>query len=236
MSGRFAFSEFELDVDEYALRRAGERIKLERIPMELLILLIRNAGALVDRKTIQASLWGAGVFVEHDAAINTAVRKVRQTLRDDAEKPRFVETVVGKGYRFIASLSPGQQPGFLASYSVARGARQFVLEGGENLLGRDPGARVHIDHPSVSRRHARILIRSNQVILEDLESRNGTFLEGQPVEAPTEVRDGAIIGLGPITLTFLVASGAASTRPMQSMKSMKRTRNNARQRRNDRKQ
>jgi DNA-binding winged helix-turn-helix (wHTH) protein len=104
MSGCFRFGDFELDLTAYALRRAGERIKLEKIPMDVLILLVGAAGALVRRDEMQAALWGSNVFIEHDAAINTAVRKIRQALGDDAEKPRFVETVVGKGYRFIAPV------------------------------------------------------------------------------------------------------------------------------------
>src|SRR5580765_4676252 len=104
MSGSFRFGEFELDTAAYALSRAGERIRLEKMPMELLILLVARAGTLLDRRDIQASLWGSDVFVEHDSATNTAVRKIRQALGDDADKPRFIETVVGKGYRFIAPV------------------------------------------------------------------------------------------------------------------------------------
>src|SRR4051794_26583395 len=104
MVGSFRFGEFELDVAAYVLRRAGQRIKLEKIPMEVLILLVQKAGVLLNRTEIQAALWGSDVFVDQDAAINTATRKIRRALGDDAEHPRFVETVVGKGYRFIASL------------------------------------------------------------------------------------------------------------------------------------
>jgi DNA-binding winged helix-turn-helix (wHTH) protein/Flp pilus assembly protein TadD len=104
MSGGFRFGEFELDVAAYALRRAGQRIKLQKIPMEVLVLLVRNAGILVHRTEIHAALWDSDVFVDQDAAINTAVRKIRRALGDDAEHPRFIETVVGKGYRFIAPL------------------------------------------------------------------------------------------------------------------------------------
>ena len=104
MSGSFRFGGFELDVAAYVLRRAGQRIKLEKIPMEVLVLLVQKAGVLVNRTEIQAAVWGSDVFVDQDAAINTAIRKIRRALGDDAEHPRFVETVVGKGYRFIASL------------------------------------------------------------------------------------------------------------------------------------
>src|SRR3954464_8943137 len=106
MAGSFRFSEFEPGVDAYTLSRTGHRVKLEKIPMEVLILLVRRAGSLVNRAEIQSALWGPDVFVDQDAAMNTAVRKVRRALGDDAEHPRFVETVVGKGYRFIAPVAP----------------------------------------------------------------------------------------------------------------------------------
>jgi DNA-binding winged helix-turn-helix (wHTH) protein len=215
MSDSFRFGEFHLDIAAYVLSRAGERIKLEKLPMELLLLLVGSAGALVDRSTIQAALWGADVFVEHDSATNTAVRKIRQALDDDAEKPRFVETVVGKGYRFIAPIEgrPERRP--VPTYCVTRGKQEFMLDVGENLLGRDQAARVYIDHPSVSRRHAQISIRSNRATLEDLKSRNGTFLAGRRIDSPTEIHHGAIIGLGPITVTFRLLSAPASTKPVR---------------------
>jgi pSer/pThr/pTyr-binding forkhead associated (FHA) protein len=99
---------------------------------------------------------------------------------------------------------------------VTRGKQEFVLDTGENLLGRDPAAPVYVDHPSVSRRHARISIRSARAVLEDLKSRNGTFLDGKRIDTPTEIRDGAVIGLGPIMLTFRVLSAPASTQPMSA--------------------
>src|SRR6266566_8914201 len=113
VSDSFIFGEFDLDVAAFSLRRSGKRLKVEKIPMEVLILLVSRTGALVGRKEIRESLWGPGVFVEHDSAINTAIRKIRQALDDDADMPRFVETVVGKGYRFIASVtrrSPSSSP------------------------------------------------------------------------------------------------------------------------------
>jgi len=75
--------------------------------MELLILLIERRGELVSREEIVERLWGKEVFLDVDNGINTAIRKVRTVLRDDPEKPRFVETVVGKGYRFAAPVISG---------------------------------------------------------------------------------------------------------------------------------
>ncbi len=228
MPASFRFEECELDVAAYVLTRAGERVRLERIPMELLILLVQNAGTLVGRTEIQA-LWGKDVHLEHDSAINTAVRKVRQALGDDAERPRFVETVVGKGYRFVAPvdqrvLSGGVQPsastiplpsvGDFPHYCLTRGKQEFLLVAGENMLGRDADAQVQVDHPSVSRRHARISIERGRAALEDLRSLHGTFVNGRRIETPTELQSGTVIGLGPIALTFLLVPASASTSPV----------------------
>ena len=100
----FRFRDFELDVEAYQLRRQGRPIKLERRPMELLILLVEHRGRLVSRSDIADRLWGKDVFVDVETGVNIAIRKIRQALRDSAEKPAFVETVVGKGYRFVAGV------------------------------------------------------------------------------------------------------------------------------------
>jgi DNA-binding winged helix-turn-helix (wHTH) protein len=98
----FRFGEYELDVAGYALRRGGRPVRLERRPMDLLILLVERRGQLVSRAEIVERMWGDGVFVDVETGVNTAMRKVRQALRDPAEKPAIVETVSGKGYRFVA--------------------------------------------------------------------------------------------------------------------------------------
>src|ERR1700730_8279697 len=95
---------FEIDVHAYRLRRAGHLVKLERIPMELLFLLVEQRGQLVSREQIVERIWGKGVFFDADNSINGAIRKIRQVLRDDPEQPRFVQTITGKGYRFIAPV------------------------------------------------------------------------------------------------------------------------------------
>jgi len=101
------FDEFALDCDRYELLRSGRRVKLEKIPMELLILLATKDGHLVTRDEIIDRLWGKDVFVDSEHGINTAIRKIRLALRDDPDKPRFVQTVTGKGYRFIAEHRNG---------------------------------------------------------------------------------------------------------------------------------
>jgi TolB-like protein/Flp pilus assembly protein TadD len=101
-----SFAEFVLDPSAYELRREGRTVKVERRPMELLILLLERRGELVTREEIAERLWGSGVFIDIDTSINTLVRKVRRALRDSAVRSRFVQTVQGKGYRFVAHVQP----------------------------------------------------------------------------------------------------------------------------------
>lgn len=96
---------FELDGLAWELRREGRSVRLERIPMEILVLLIERRPELVTREQIAERVWGPGVFVDLDNSINVAIRKIRTALRDDSENPRCVRTVTGKGYRFIAPVS-----------------------------------------------------------------------------------------------------------------------------------
>ncbi|MGB9074377.1 MAG: winged helix-turn-helix domain-containing protein [Terriglobales bacterium] len=96
--------DFELDLRAYELRRSDQSLKLPRIPMELLLLLLEQRGQLVTREQIVERIWGKDVFLDTDNSINAAIRKIRQVLDDDPEQPRFIQTVTGKGYRFIAPI------------------------------------------------------------------------------------------------------------------------------------
>ncbi len=104
------FDNFELDPSRFELRRDGRALKLERIPLDLLILLVEKEGAVVSRQEIIERLWGKDVFVDTEHGINTAVRKIRQALRDDSQQPRFVRTVSGKGYCFVADRTEHRKP------------------------------------------------------------------------------------------------------------------------------
>ena len=100
----FHFGDFTLDQSRYRLQREERTLRLEKRPMELLFLLVEKRGELVTREEVADRLWGTTVFVDIDQSINTAIRKVRLVLRDDPDKPRFIETIVGKGYRFAAPV------------------------------------------------------------------------------------------------------------------------------------
>src|SRR5215471_18532467 len=93
-----------IDVSRYELSLNGKRLKLERQPMDLLILFVQKRGELVTREQIIERLWGKDVFVEVDRSINSAVRKIRTVLGDDPAQPQYLETVVGKGYRFVGEI------------------------------------------------------------------------------------------------------------------------------------
>jgi TolB-like protein/Flp pilus assembly protein TadD len=99
-SERFQFGQFVLDIGRYELTRAGNALHLERIPMSLLILLVRENGRLINREEIIEQLWGKGLHFDTDNSINTAIRKIRHALGDDPGNPQYVETILGKGYRF----------------------------------------------------------------------------------------------------------------------------------------
>ena len=103
-SRAYRFGDFQLDVSAYELRRHGSAVRVERRPMELLIMLVERRGELVTRDEIVDRLWGPDVFIDVDASVNTVIRKIRRALRDDADDARFIQTVQGKGYRFIAAV------------------------------------------------------------------------------------------------------------------------------------
>src|ERR1700719_2289179 len=99
-----AVGEIELDLGRYELRRHGRRVKLEKKPMDLLIFLVSRREQLVSRKEIVTKLWRSDLFIDTEPNINNIVRKIRTALGDTSTEPRFLETVVGKGYRFIGPV------------------------------------------------------------------------------------------------------------------------------------
>jgi TolB-like protein/DNA-binding winged helix-turn-helix (wHTH) protein/Tfp pilus assembly protein PilF len=119
---RWVFGAFALDSDAFELRRHGEPVRIEQHPLDLLIVLVENHGQLVPREQLAAKLWGPDVFVDTELGINTAIRKIRLALDDDPNAPRFVQTVVGKGYRFIAQIDAPVAETPAAVPAVATGA------------------------------------------------------------------------------------------------------------------
>ncbi|MFZ0805654.1 MAG: winged helix-turn-helix domain-containing protein [Candidatus Sulfotelmatobacter sp.] len=102
MGKKVQFSGYELDFGRFQLSRDGKPIALEGLPLQLLMFLVENPGQLVTRDQIADKLWGKDVFVDVEQGINTAVRKIRRALEDDSAQPNYLQTVVGRGYRFVA--------------------------------------------------------------------------------------------------------------------------------------
>jgi DNA-binding winged helix-turn-helix (wHTH) protein len=96
------FDDFELDYGRFQLCRSGSPIRLEGLPLQLLMFMVERRGQLVTREQISSELWSKDVFVDVEQGINTAIRKIRRALADDAAEPQYLQTVVGRGYRFVA--------------------------------------------------------------------------------------------------------------------------------------
>jgi TolB-like protein/DNA-binding winged helix-turn-helix (wHTH) protein len=121
------FNDTELDVARYELRRNGDLLRLERLPMELLILLASREGELVTREEVIDRLWGKGVYLDAEQGINTAIRKVRVCLRDTAESPKYIHTVVGKGYRFVPPVTILEPPTAVPAQGATAAAASPVV-------------------------------------------------------------------------------------------------------------
>ncbi len=101
---KVCFDDFQLDFGRFQLCRRGKTVRLEGLPLQLLMFLVENKGQLVTREQISSQLWSKDVFVDVDQGINTAIRKIRRALGDDVGEPQYLQTVVGRGYRFVAPI------------------------------------------------------------------------------------------------------------------------------------
>jgi DNA-binding winged helix-turn-helix (wHTH) protein len=99
------FDVFEIDLRAGELRKDGRRVKLQEQPFHVLSLLLARSGEVVTREELRQKLWPADTFVDFDHGLNSAVARLRETLRDSADRPRFIETIAKRGYRFIAPLN-----------------------------------------------------------------------------------------------------------------------------------
>lgn len=194
------FGAFEADLATGELRRKGVRISLQEQPFQVMALLVERPGELVTREQIRQRIWPRAVFVDFEHGLNKAVSKLRRALGDSAQNPRFVETLARRGYRFLASVdrreTTSARPRRAASFRLIWEGKAVPLADGASVIGRDPEATVWVDAASVSRRHARIQVGVDEAIVEDLGSKNGTFVNGRRVERPTALSDGDEIRVG----------------------------------------
>ncbi len=225
------FGVFDLDARTGELLKRGVRVHLQEQPLQVLAMLVERAGDLVTREELRERLYSRSVFVSFDQALNNAVAKIRAVLGDRAESPHFIETLERHGYRFIASvqwvspadLCPASAAGTKPSKCtvVARLTaedRTIALTEGAHVIGRDPEAEVWIDSPVVSRHHARLIVGNGLVTVEDLGSRNGTFVNREPVTRISVLAHGDELRLGTIAFVVHLSTGRTPTRAVDIRK------------------
>lgn len=209
---RVSFGDFVLDRATRQLLRHEEERHLEPKAFELLGLLLSRRPEAVSKSEIQQRLW-PDTFVS-ESSLTGLVAQIRQALADDRKRPRFIRTVHGFGYAFSAEASQegsAEKGKEGAAPRVVWEEQVIPLEPGENLLGRDEDVAVRIDAPGVSRHHARILVAQGEATLEDLGSKNGTFLGERRLDAPVVLSDGDTFSLGRQLLAFRSSRNVSST-------------------------
>jgi len=215
---RASFEGCVFDDERREVTRAGQPVPLSPKAFALLEILVRNAPRAVSKQEIHRELW-PDTFVSETSLANLVV-DLRAALGDAARSARIVRTLPRFGYAFCADASiegrarePGTpEPGVEHRLLWAR--REIALEAGPNLIGRDHSATVWIKDESVSRRHARVVVDEKGAMLEDLGSKNGTFLQGRRITRPMRLQDGDEFMLGEVVsaLRYRTFRSGASTR------------------------
>jgi DNA-binding winged helix-turn-helix (wHTH) protein len=214
---RLKFEDCVLDLDTREVLREGRAVPVSPKAFALLELLALRRPKALSKAEIHGALW-PDTFVSETNLANLVV-ELRSALGDDAHEPRIVRTVPRFGYAFCAEARVDREsrdaaPASGVEHRLIWGRREIALVAGENLIGRDHSAVVWINDESVSRRHARILVSEDVARLEDLGSKNGTFLRGRAVTRPTRLQDGDEFTLGEVVapLRFHSFAGGATTR------------------------
>lgn len=207
----YHFDRFVLDTETRQLLHEGAETHLSPKAFELLAILLANRPKAMSKAELQERLWPS-TFVE-ETNLAGLVAEIRRALGDSATRPVFVRTVYRFGYRFVGDpVDPGAPPAPPSGPrpTLILGNREVVLLDGANVIGRAPDATICCDSAGVSRYHARILIAKGEATLEDLGSKNGTYLRGERVvSAP--LSDGDEIRLGTAILKFRLTSPLSPT-------------------------
>ena len=207
----YRFDRFVLDTGTRQLLHDGAEIHLSPKAFELLAFLLDNRPRAIAKAELQERLWPS-TFVE-ETNLAGLVAEIRRALGDSATQPVFVRTVYGFGYRFVGDTlehdarpapAPGPRP------TVIFENRHTILLEGASVIGRAPDATIRCEAPGVSRHHARIVVAHGAATLEDLGSKNGTYLRRQRITS-APLSDGDEIRLGTATLTFRVMSPLGPT-------------------------
>jgi DNA-binding winged helix-turn-helix (wHTH) protein len=193
------FSSFELDPVTHRLRRDGAEIHLPPKAFELLALLVTAAPRVVTKRELHERLWPNGVVT--DATLVALVKQLRRALADRDRRSPLIRTVHRIGYAFEAPIAGDESSPAVARW-LSWERRRLPLAEGENIVGREPQSSVRIDHPTVSRRHARIVVSGASVRIEDLGSKNKTRVDGIALSPWGTLRDGARVEVGAVQLTY----------------------------------
>jgi DNA-binding winged helix-turn-helix (wHTH) protein len=196
------FGRFEFDPVTRRVRSDGVDIHLAPKAFELLAALLDGAPRVVSKRELHSRLWPGGVVA--DATLVALVKQLRAALDDRDRAAPLIRTVHRVGYALDIPPARRAVPApSVAARWLTLGQRRLSLAPGENIVGRDEAATVRVDDPMVSRRHARIVVSESGVLIEDLGSKNGTFIDGQPVAAdPMPLRDGIRLAFGTVLAVY----------------------------------
>lgn len=198
---RAQFGPFVLDTETRQLLHGAAALHLSPKAFDLLCLLVEHRPKVLDKNDLQSRLWPNTYVVEGN--LNVLIGEIRRALGDVPKEPRFIRTVHGVGYAFCGAVEqpPDEATGALPTpcWLVTRDGT-IRLKDGENVVGRSPDSNVWLDFPSVSRRHARIVVdrERRRVVLEDLNSKNGTFVGGALVQGRMDLADGDDVTFGSV--------------------------------------
>ncbi len=201
----FCLGTWQVDPAACELRNGDRMIRLRPKLMELLAAFAARPGEVLSKQQLLDLVW-SNVTVG-DASLTVAVGELRDALEDDLESPVFIETIPRRGYRLIAAVTPSEADRMRAGGSriwLTGAGVELVLRQGENLIGRAPEAHIRIESPKVSRRHARIVVEGDTAVVEDLGSKNGTFVGDIKVVGPTTLADGDQLRLGQLAALLRV--------------------------------
>ncbi len=212
---RVHFGDFVLDSETRELLRGHDVIPLSPKAYQLLEILILSRPKALSKTALQECLWPDAFVVEKNLV--NLIAEIRKALDDDPTHPRYVRTVHRFGYAFRDAPSATPANDATISRKEAR-FRIIWLEGraglgeGDHVLGRDPDLELFLDAPGVSRRHALISIVGEQATIEDLGSKNGTFVGDRRLDSRAPLVDGDVIRVASVRLTFSAVRTRGSTR------------------------
>ena len=210
----FLFGSFAVMTESRELRRADARIPLTPRAFELLALLIRERPRAFDKDELLTTLW-PDTFVS-EGSLAQLVTEVRQALGDSAREPKYIRTLHRYGYAFVGEAredAPVEQSrSKLSPFLIRWHGQEIPLARGENVIGRDPDARIRLHTTLASRRHARIDVTERQAVLTDLGSRNGTYLGDRRITDGERLADGDQIVIGDDVIVFCGSNGSTTTR------------------------